>query len=336
MPDIVAVGEPMAEFAATERGRLSTVTGFRRGWGGDTSNFVVAAARLGASSGYITRLGGDEFGRSFLDLWQREGVDASQVIVEPEGFTAVYFIALDEQGRHSFTYYRAHSAASRLGPSDLDRDYLASACIVHTSGITQAISASACEAALVALRLAREGRITTSYDANVRPRLMAPDALRRTVLDTFTLADVVFLSTEDAGHLFGETAGEEVVSRILRLGPRIVVLRQGPLGCLVGTADGLRVTVPGWRVAAVDATGAGDAFNAAFLIRWLEGAPLEQAARFANAVGALVTTGLGAVAPIPRRPEVEAFMAREASGDEAAYTSVQDGSGSETRREGAT
>lgn len=334
MPDIVALGEPMAEFAATERGRLSTVTGFRRGWGGDTSNFVVAAARLGASSGYITRLGGDEFGRAFLDLWRREGVDASQVVVEPDGFTAVYFIALDEQGRHSFTYYRAHSAASRLSPSDLNQDYLASARVVHTSGITQAISPSAREAAFEALRLARAQRVVTSYDANVRPRLMALEALRPTVLDSFALADVVFLSTEDAGYLFGDTAGEDVVGRILRLGARLVVLRQGPLGCLVGTAEGLRAAVPGWRVAAVDATGAGDAFNAAFLIRWLEGATPEQAARFANAVGALVTTGLGAVAPIPRRPEVEAFMAQATSGDEVARTSVHDGS--ETRREGAT
>jgi 2-dehydro-3-deoxygluconokinase len=335
MPDIVALGEPMAEFAATERGRLSTVTGFRRGWGGDTSNFVVAAARLGASSGYITRLGGDEFGRSFLDLWQREGVDASQVIVEPDGFTAVYFIALDEEGRHSFTYYRAHSAASRLSPADLDAGYLARARVVHTSGITQAISATAREAALAALRLARERGVTTSYDANVRPRLMALDELRRTVLEAFALADIVFLSTEDAGHLFGDAPGGEVVGHILRLGPRAVVLRQGPAGCLVGTAQGQLTAVPGWPVAAVDATGAGDAFNAAFLIQWLAGAPLDQAARFANAVGALVTTGLGAVAPIPRRAQVEAFMAQAASG-EGADSRLADESGSEIRREGAT
>lgn len=89
-PEIVALGEGLVEFAALERGRLEQVTTFRRGCGGDTSNFVVAAARLGASAGYITRVGDDDFGRACLALWQTEGVDISQVIVAPDSFTGIY------------------------------------------------------------------------------------------------------------------------------------------------------------------------------------------------------------------------------------------------------
>ena len=308
MPEILALGEPMAEFAATERGRLSNVATFRRGWGGDTSNFIVAAARLGAGAGYIARLGGDEFGRSFLDLWRQEGVDASHVIVEPDAFTAVYFISLDEDGRHSFTYYRAGSAASRLSPADLDAGYLSAARVLHTSGITQAISGSARETAVEAMRVARAQGVTVSYDANVRPRLMPLDNLRATISDAFERADVVFLSVEDAGHLYGSLPAGAVVDRVLARGPKAAVLRQGAAGCLVAAADGRRVAVPGWPVEAVDATGAGDAFNAGFLVQWLGGADPEQAGRFANAVGALTTRGIGAVAPIPRRAQVEAFI----------------------------
>ncbi len=308
VPEIIALGEPMAEFAAAERGRLSTVRTFHRGWGGDTSNFIVAAARLGGSCGYMTRVGGDEFGRSFLDLWRREGVDASRVIVEPEGRTAVYFIALDQDGRHSFTYYRAGSPASRLGPADLDATYLGAARLVHTSGITQAISASARDAAVAAMAIARARGVTVSYDANVRPGLMAVEQLREIVTDAFGRADLVFLSSEDASHLFGPLAADEVVARVLERGPTIVVLRQGPRGCTVATRDGRRVHVDGWRVEAVDATGAGDAFNAGFVLEWLRGASPEAAARFANAVGALTTLGPGAVMPIPTRDQVEQFM----------------------------
>jgi 2-dehydro-3-deoxygluconokinase len=308
VPEIIALGEPMAEFAAAERGRLSTVRTFHRGWGGDTSNFIVAAARLGGSCGYVTRVGGDEFGRSFLDLWRREGVDTSRVIVEPEGRTAVYFIALDEDGRHSFTYYRAGSPASRLGPDDLDAAYLGAARLVHASGITQAISASARDAAIAAMEVARARGVVVSYDANVRPGLLAVEALRRIVEDAFGRADLAFLSSEDAGHLFGPLAAHEVVARVLERGPSTVVLRQGSRGCTVATRGGQRFNAEGWRVAAVDATGAGDAFNAGFVLEWLRGASLESAARFANAVGALTTLGPGAVAPIPTRDQVEQFM----------------------------
>lgn len=298
----------MVEFAAEERGRLSQVTTFRRWWGGDTSNVAVAAARLGASVGYVTRLGGDEFGRSFLTLWAQEGVDASHVIVDPAGFTGVYFIALAEDGRHDFTYYRAGSAASRLQPDDIDAAYLATARVFHTSGITQAISESAREAADRAIEAARAHGVAVSYDLNIRPKLRPLPELRTIAEVTLQWADIVFLSLEDAGHLCGDAAPEEVVERMLADGPRLVVLKLGAEGCLIAAADGARLRLPAWTGEAVDTTGAGDAFDAAFLVEWLRGRSLEEAGRFANAVGALTARGLGAVAPLPGRAQVEGFM----------------------------
>jgi len=93
-PEVVSLGEPMVEFCATSVGRLGEVPLFKRGWGGDTSNFAVAAARQGLSVAHIGRLGGDEFGRSFLDLWKEERMDTSRVVVEPDGWTAIYIISL--------------------------------------------------------------------------------------------------------------------------------------------------------------------------------------------------------------------------------------------------
>lgn len=307
-PEVVALGEGLVEFAALERGRLEQVTTFRRGCGGDTSNFVVAAARLGASAGYITRVGDDDFGRACLALWQTEGVDISQVIVAPDSFTGTYFIAFDEAGQHTFTYYRAGSAASQLQPADVDPDYVGRARVFHTSGITQAISESARAAADAAIEAARARGVAISYDANVRPKLKAMDALRSNVAAVFARADIVFLSREDAAHMFGPTSVEDVVARVLDVGPQVVVLKRGPQGCLVGHRGDSLLVVPGWEVDSVDATGAGDAFDAAFVVEWLRGRSLEQAALFANAVGALTVRGLGAVTPIPARKTVEEFM----------------------------
>jgi len=87
-PEIIAIGEPMLEFNAEEEGALSEVGRFVVGWGGDTSNFCIAASRAGGRVGYLTRLGEDEFGESFLTLWQREGIDTRRIVKDPDAFTA--------------------------------------------------------------------------------------------------------------------------------------------------------------------------------------------------------------------------------------------------------
>lgn len=309
MPDIVALGEPMAEFAGEERGRLGTARTFRRGYGGDTSNFAVAAARLGGSVGYITRVGGDEFGRAFLSLWRSEGVDVSQVKMDAGGFTGVYFIALCEEGGHEFTYYRDGSAASRITPADLDPACLRGARLFHTSGISQAISESCRQTVDAAITAARTQGVMVSYDLNIRPGLWPPAVARAAVEETIPRADMVFLSREDVGHLYGDAPPDDVMAMILAAGPRLVVLKQGEGGCLILSAEGERIQVPAWPVDVVDTTGAGDAFAAAFAVEWLRGVPIEQAGCFANAVGALTAAGLGAVEPIPTRAQVEEFMA---------------------------
>ena len=108
--DILSLGEPLMEFAEVERGgeRL-----FLPGFGGDSSNAAIAAARQGAKVGYFTAVGDDAFGRDFLALWDREGVDRSPVIVRPGARTGIYFISYGPEG-HVFSYYRAGSAAAQV------------------------------------------------------------------------------------------------------------------------------------------------------------------------------------------------------------------------------
>src|SRR5215204_3784559 len=108
MLDIVALGEPMIEFNQTERGGRSYLQGF----GGDSSNFIIAAARQGAHTGYLTALGDDAYGRMFLDLWRNDGVDAGAIKIDRSAPTAVYFVTHDKTG-HAFHFYRTGSAASR-------------------------------------------------------------------------------------------------------------------------------------------------------------------------------------------------------------------------------
>ena len=120
--DLVALGEPLLEFNQTRDASDQYLQGF----GGDTSNCVIAAARLGAATAYVTRLGDDAFGRKFLALWQREGVDASGVAIDADANTGIYFVTHGASG-HEFSYLRAGSAASRMRPSDLPLPVIRSA-----------------------------------------------------------------------------------------------------------------------------------------------------------------------------------------------------------------
>src|SRR5881227_3744077 len=112
--DIVALGEAMIEFNQTDADARAYVQGF----GGDTSNALIAAVRQGARGGYITRLGDDEFGRMCLAMWRDEGVDTKAVFIDPAAATGVYFVRHGEHG-HTFSYLRAGSAASRMQPADV-------------------------------------------------------------------------------------------------------------------------------------------------------------------------------------------------------------------------
>src|SRR6478735_6896819 len=93
---------------------------YLQGFGGDTSNAAIAAARQGAKVGYVTAVGDDVYGQMLRDLWQREGVDQSTVRTDAQGFTAVYFVTHDAKG-HQFSFFRRGSAASRMSPQDLPR-----------------------------------------------------------------------------------------------------------------------------------------------------------------------------------------------------------------------
>jgi 2-dehydro-3-deoxygluconokinase len=139
--DILAYGEPMVEFNQTGRGRRRV---YLQGFGGDSSNFAIAAARQGARVGYFSALGDDANGRMLRALWDEEGVDQASVTTDAAAFTAIYFVTHDANG-HAFHFYRTGSAASRLRPSAVPRERIAAAKVLHLSGISLAISADACD-----------------------------------------------------------------------------------------------------------------------------------------------------------------------------------------------
>jgi 2-dehydro-3-deoxygluconokinase len=308
--DIVGFGEPMVEFSQTDQHATREHGGgplWLQGFGGDTSNATIAAARQGARTGYITRVGDDDFGRALLDLWSREGVATDGVAVDPTSPTAAYFITHGPSG-HSFSYLRKGSAATRISPETLPRETIRAARILHVSGISQAISASAADAVFAAIVEAQSAGTLVSYDSNLRLRLWPLARARAVTMAAMLQADIVLPGLDDARQLTGIEDPDAIADAFLAGRPRIVAMTLGSDGALVATRRS-RQRIGSINVDAVDASGAGDCFDGAFLAEWLRNTDPFAAARYACVAAALSTRGKGAVTPIPRRAEVEAALA---------------------------
>jgi len=179
--------------------------------------------------------------------------------------------------------------------------------VLHVSGISQAISASACDTCFSAMEEARDAGVKISYDTNLRLKLWPLRRARAIIRASLGLVDWALPSIDDARLLFERTDSDAILDACHNAGAPLVVLRCGADGCIV--SDGKRrEQIAGHRVQAIDATGAGDCFDGAFATRIVAGDDAFAAARYANAAAALATTGYGAVAPLPRHADVMTLL----------------------------
>ena len=320
--DVVALGEAMLEFNQTTPGEPQYLQGF----GGDTSNAAIAAARAGARTAYLTRVGTDTFGNALLDLWNREGVNTSAVQRDTTAHTGIYFVTHGPNG-HEFNYLRKGSAASWMTPDWLAAvnttgsgdtapaaqphnaaGLIAASYILHLSAISLAISSDACDTAFAAMALARTTGTRVSFDSNLRLKLWPLARAQACIAQAVSLSDIFLPSLEDMVALTGLTAPQDVVDWSHAHGAQTVVLKLGADGALV--SDGKkRLQVAGKKVPLVDATGAGDCFCGNLLARMALGDDVFMATHYANAAAALAVQGYGAVGPLPYAAQVASSLA---------------------------
>jgi len=308
MPEVVAIGETMVLFSPVGDGPLRYIQHFEKRIGGAESNVCICLVRLGHSAGWISRVGDDEFGRFVVSSIRAEGVDVSQVKVDPEAPTGIYFKERRPFGLGQVYYYRKGSAASRLLPDDLDPEYIRSAKVLVGSGITPALSES-CEKTLWrAVEIAKEAGILFVFDPNLRLKLWPPEKARATLLEFARRADVLLPGADEAEFLTGEADPLAAARKLQQLGPQLVIVKTGAKGALVVEGD-QAYEVPGFPVErVVDPVGAGDAFAAGFIAGRLEGKRVYEAVRLGTVCGALATTVPGDVEGIPERALVDRLL----------------------------
>jgi 2-dehydro-3-deoxygluconokinase len=298
--DIVCLGEPMVEFTRIDDPEGRPV--YLQGFGGDTSNCAIAAARQGARVGYITALGADRFGDMYTDLWRAEGIDVSGVARDPQAPTAAYFIQPVPEGR-DFTYYRKGSAASRMTPERLPTGVIERAKYLEVSAISQAISASARATVDRAIDIAKAAGVMVAYDTNLRLNLWELETAREVIHATARRADILLPSLDEARLLSRREEAGAVLDFYRELCPGILALKCGEAGAVIDTGGARRSFSPP-EVAVVDTSGAGDTFVGSFLARLSAGDDPFAAAGYGVAAASLSTRGYGAIGPIPKAAEV--------------------------------
>lgn len=289
---IVSLGEPLVEVMRSEVGVSLDTPGTFRGpfASGAPAIFAWAAACLGAKVRFAGVVGDDPFGTLCKRHLQNAGAEL-HVRTTPEYETGVAFVSYLGTGGRDFLFHLRHSAAAQLSPSDVTPELLENVGWLHLTGSSLGVSETMREAVFIAVERAKAAGAVVSFDPNLRPELLRKTDLNALCGPVLDVADVILPSGAEAEGLTGRSNPVEACRELLGRA-HVVLLKQGAAGCTV-FAEGLERPFPGIPVQETDPTGAGDCFAAGFAAATLNGLALAEAARFANAVGALSVTAFG-------------------------------------------
>ncbi len=306
--EVVAIGEALVEVMRTRiDDPLDKPSEFVGPFpSGAPAIFADQAARLGHKVGFIGAVGDDDFGTCLLDRLQADGLDVTLCPRVPDRATGVAFVTYFSDGNRRFLYHIAHAAAGQM-PA-LSADYFDGVRFLHICGSSLSVSEEMRSKCYQAVGFAKAAGGRVSFDPNLRPELLGgEEALRRICGPVVEAAHVVLPSGAEAELLSGVSGADEACRALLDRGPEVVALKRGAEGCTVITKDE-KIDAPAFQVEALDPTGAGDCFDAGFVVGLLEGLPLEEVGKLANACGALGATKKGPMEGAFPREIVESFM----------------------------
>ena len=320
MKDIITLGELLIDLTQT-RIDDKGIRHFAANPGGAPANVAVACARLGASAGFIGKVGADVYGRDLRDVLERDGVDTAGLYETASALTTQALVSVSETGERDFSFYRSPGADSLLTKAEVLAALREAPKVLHIGSVSLTAD-PARSATIAAAEHARARGALVSYDPNYRAALWSDETTAvEWMKKPLPLADILKISDEELPLLTG-TDEPEAGSRVLEeMGVSLILITLGGAGTfyrLRGVGTG---TVPSFSVEVADTNGAGDTFLGALLSRLtargdkpLEGldrTEIEKIIRFANCAAALTCSRPGAISAMPARAEVEARLREE-------------------------
>ncbi|MEH7491698.1 carbohydrate kinase family protein [Neobacillus niacini] len=320
MGKLFSIGEVLIDFIPLQKGAaLKDVVAFERAPGGAPANVAAAVAKYGQKAAMISKLGNDAFGDFLVEKLFEAGVETDKVYRTGDANTALAFVSLKENGERDFSFYRNPSADLLLSKEEIDPAWFQAGDILHFCSV-DLVESPMKQAHKKAIAAVYAAGGLVSFDPNVRlPLWENPEDCRKAILEFLPSANIVKVSDEELEFITG-IKDESVAIQSLFVGNvKAVVYTKGAAGADLFLKNG-RFESSGYSVEPVDTTGAGDAFIGGFLYQLLElqsnPENLEEVLRdhqehilnFANASGALTTTGKGAISALPSKREVEELM----------------------------
>ena len=320
MADVVCFGDLLIDFVPTEAGlELAEVPAFKKAPGGAAANVAVGLARLGVSSAFIGKVGDDAFGHFLAATLADNGVDTSPLRFDARARTALAFVTLKADGERDFLFYRHPSADMLFLPEEVDLAAIGRARVFHFDSISLAAAQPRATVLFAADQAIAQGKLI-SYDVNLRlPLWSSASEAGSGIREGLRRAQVVKLSVDELDFLTGMRSPGAVREQLWHERLALVALTSGAQGCVALTRTGEH-TVPSIEVPTIDTTGAGDGFVAGLLAGIVDDpsvleddTALVERCRFANVVGAITTTGRGAIPALPSRAQVEAILGRSSA-----------------------
>lgn len=309
--DIVAIGEVLIDLTQTGTDGAG-VPQYAANPGGAPANLAVAAARLGASTALISKVGQDAFGRYLRKVMEENKVDVSALTVDEEQHTTMAVVSVDENGERDFTFYRDPGADSMLLKDEIPLGLLKEARFLHFGSVSLTRE-PARTTTLCAAETARALGAVITYDPNYRANLW-PDrdtAIRR-MRKPLDMVDILKISDEELPLLADTDDLEAGTAALAEHGIRLILVTLGPNGVFY-RFGGKTGTVPGVPCTVGDTNGAGDTFFGAFLSRLsrldgpdcLTADTLEEMLAFANRAASITTSRRGAIPAMPTLEEMK-------------------------------
>jgi sugar/nucleoside kinase (ribokinase family) len=300
-PDIISLGELLVEVMRDKINIPHNIIGasYKGPYpSGAPAIFIDSAARMSKNlqltTGIIGVIGKDAFGKCITDKLQKDNVDISQIRVIDGITTGIAFNQYNYGGSRKFIF--AKGAAGETSEKHIKESYFMDVKNLHIMGSALSISKTSREACYKAVKVAKEKnpKVIISFDPNLRSEMLDIDTILRISKPILKKTDILLPSGEEAETLAGVNGVTQSCQQLLKMGPKIIVLKQGRDGCSVFTINEPdEMKVEGFKVIERDPTGAGDSFSGAFIVGYLAGWNLKQTARFANAVGALKVKSFG-------------------------------------------
>lgn len=306
--DVVTFGEAMMLLVADRPGALEDATSFHKYTAGAETNVAIGLARLGLKVSWASRLGTDMMGRYLIRAMAAEGMDCSHVALTDAQATGFMIKgSVTGGGDPPIEYHRKGSAASHMGPEDIDSPWLLSARHLHATGVFAALSPTTLPLARRSMDLMRSAGRSVSFDPNLRPTLWAsPQAMVAAINDLAARADWVLPGLEEGRLLTGAHSAEGIARFYRERGAKLVVVKLGSEGAYFEGEHGSG-RVPGFAVGkVVDTVGAGDGFAVGVISALLAGCDVAAAVRRGAWIGARAVQVLGDNEGLPTRAELEA------------------------------